>query len=173
MSFDPQSKARLISDKAESDPNNAKPMTLYITVRSHVFEIPKAIAIQASKRFAKAWIANPTARNISFKVDDIDGEDTDPDPEHFYTVDAIAHLVGYMYGNELGCPTTDVERHSGCLVAWCKVHKFAKFFEMEEAGRRVLERIKMCLRVRRVGEGGSNDGGGEGDLEDDEGGGDG
>ncbi|TGO62532.1 hypothetical protein BCON_0019g00680 [Botryotinia convoluta] len=118
-------------------------------LRSHVFEIPKNTATNASKLFAKAWNANPTARKISFKVDDKDGEDTDPDPEHFHTVDAIAHLVGYMYGNELGCPTSDVERHTGCLVAWCKVYKYAAYFEMEAACESALARVEKCLGERK------------------------
>ncbi|TGO66185.1 hypothetical protein BOTNAR_0066g00250 [Botryotinia narcissicola] len=141
--------ARRISELAGKDPNNERTMSIYITVRSHVFEILKDIAIHASKLFAKAWSANPRARSITFKVQDKDGEDTDVDPEHFYTVDAIAHLVGYMYGNELGCPTSDIERHSGCLVAWCKVYKYAAYFEMEAACERALARMEKCLGERK------------------------
>ncbi|TGO22950.1 hypothetical protein BPAE_0149g00130 [Botrytis paeoniae] len=144
---DPQAEGK--SEKSEKASNKKTSMSLYITVRSHVFEIPKDIAINASKLFAKAWNANPAARTISFKVDDKDGEDTNPDPEHFYTVDAIAHLVGYMYGNELGCPTSDIERHTGCLVAWCKVYKYAAYFEMEAACQSTLGRMEKCLGERK------------------------
>ncbi|KAF7901316.1 hypothetical protein EAF00_003537 [Botryotinia globosa] len=155
MTPDPQSEiestaeTRCISELVEKSPNYERTMSVYITVSSHVFEIPKDIAIHASKLFAKAWSANPRARSITFKVQDKDGEDTDIDPEHFYTVDAIAHLVGYMYGNELGCPTSDVERHSGCLLAWCKVYKYAAYFEMEAACERALARMEKCLGERK------------------------
>ncbi|TGO09945.1 hypothetical protein BTUL_0149g00240 [Botrytis tulipae] len=145
--------ARRTSELAEKDSNNERTMSVYITVRSHVFEIPKDIAIHASKLFAKAWSANPRARSITFKVQDKDGEDTDIDPEHFYTVDAIAHLVGYMYGNGLGCPTSHIERHSGCLVAWCKVYKYAAYFEMEAACERALARMEKCLGERKFCQG--------------------
>ncbi|KAF7936498.1 uncharacterized protein EAE97_007864 [Botrytis byssoidea] len=154
MTPDPQpeiestTEARRISELAGRDPKNERTMSIYITVRSHVFEIPRDIAIHASKLFAKAWSANPRARSITFKVQDKDGEDTDIDPEHFYTVDAIAHLVGYMYGNELGCPTSDIERHSGCLLAWCKVYKYAAYFEMEAACERASARMEKCLGER-------------------------
>ncbi|THV50086.1 hypothetical protein BGAL_0165g00050 [Botrytis galanthina] len=155
MTPDPQSEAestaeaRRISELSEKDLNNERAMSVYITVRSHVFEIPKDIAINASKLFARAWATNPRARNITFKVQDKDGDDTDVDSEHFYTVDAIAHLVGYMYGNELGCPTSDIERHTGCLVAWCKVYKYAAYFEMETACERALARMEKCLGERK------------------------
>ncbi|TGO32583.1 hypothetical protein BHYA_0304g00010 [Botrytis hyacinthi] len=155
MTPDPESEVestaedRHISKLAGKDPNNEKSMSVYITVRSHVFEIPKDIAITASKLFARAWNANPRARSITFKVEEKDGDDIDPDPEQFYTVDAIAHLVGYMYGNELGCPASDVERHSGCLVAWCKVYKHAAYFEMEAACESALARMEKCLGERK------------------------
>ncbi|KAF7956925.1 hypothetical protein EAE96_004249 [Botrytis aclada] len=155
MPPDPQSegeseaKAPRNSEKVDKVTKNTKPTILYIRVRSHVFEVPKDIAIKSSALFARTWNANPSARTISFTVQDKDGEDTDTDPEHFYTVDAIAHLVGYMYGNELGCPTSDLERHSGCLVAWCKVYKYAVYLEMEAACKSVLARIGECLGGRK------------------------
>ncbi|KAK6606419.1 hypothetical protein H4I96_04881 [Botrytis cinerea] len=155
MPPDTQSKAESeaevchISEKVEKISNNKTPTNLYLIVRSHVFEIPKDIAINASKLIAKTWSANPTARRITFTVEDKDGDDNDPNPEHFYTVDVVAHLVGCMYGNELGCPTSDVNRHSGCLVAWCKVYKFARYLEMEEACESVLARIAKCLGERK------------------------
>ncbi|KAF7916532.1 hypothetical protein BELL_0130g00030 [Botrytis elliptica] len=141
--------AHRISELAEKDPKNEESKSIYITVRSHVFKIPKDIAINASKLFARAWNANSHARSITFKIQDKDSEDTDIDPEHFYAIDAIAHLVGYMYGNELGCPTSDIERHTGCLVAWCKVYKYAVYFEMEAACESTLARIEKCLGERK------------------------
>ncbi|TEY58837.1 hypothetical protein BOTCAL_0198g00030 [Botryotinia calthae] len=144
-----EAKVYCISEKVEKVSNNKAPMNLYLIVRSHVFEIPKDIAINASKIIAKTWSANPTARRITFTVEDKDGDDNDPDPEHFYTVDVVAHLVGCMYGNELRCPTSDIDRHSGCLVAWCKAYKLARYLEMEEACEGVLARIAKCLGERK------------------------
>ncbi|APA05603.1 hypothetical protein sscle_01g003730 [Sclerotinia sclerotiorum 1980 UF-70] len=82
-----------------------------VTVGSHVFNIYKDIAINSSKVFSK--------------LEDFDDDKDDTNPENFYTVDAIAHLIGYMYCNDLGCPTSDPNRHTGCLVA-CSLDRFQK-----------------------------------------------
>ncbi|CAD6443704.1 82526372-94e5-463a-8168-91ecb0bc5f6b [Sclerotinia trifoliorum] len=120
-----------------------------ITVGSHVFYIYKDIAINSSKVFSKVWQDHPSAKRINFQLEDYDDDEDDTNLESFYTVDAMAHLIGYMYGNDLGCPTSDLDRHTGCLVAWCKVYKLASYFGMPSECESSLDRFRKCLNDRK------------------------
>ncbi|KAF7872484.1 hypothetical protein EAF04_003405 [Stromatinia cepivora] len=121
-----------------------------ITIGSHVFHVYKDIGINASEVFAKVSQDHPSARRINFKLEDYDDDDEeDTNPEKFYTVDAMAHLVGYMYGNNLGCPTSNPDLHTGCLVAWCKVHNLASYFGMPSACESPLDQLRKCLYDRK------------------------
>lgn len=54
-----------------------------------------------------------------------------------------------MYCNDLGCPTSDPNRHTGCLVAWCKVYKLASYFGMQSECESSLDRFQKCLHDRK------------------------
>lgn len=86
---------------------------------------------------------------VKFKLGKNDGDDTDPNPDNFYAVDALAQLVAYMYGRDLCCPTSRPDYHTGCLVAWCKVYNLASHFRMPSAMERSLKRLQECLQSRR------------------------
>ncbi|KAJ8071504.1 hypothetical protein OCU04_001824 [Sclerotinia nivalis] len=120
-----------------------------ITVGSHVFHVYKDIAVTTSEVFAKVSRDHPSARRINFKLEDYDDGGDDTNPENFYTVDAMAHLIGYMYGNNLGCPTSDPDQHTGCLVAWCKVYNLASYFGMPSACESSLDQLRKCLYDRK------------------------
>ncbi|ESZ90080.1 hypothetical protein SBOR_9544 [Sclerotinia borealis F-4128] len=99
-----------------------------ITFRSHVFEIHRYVAVNASELFAKLWQDRPASQKLNFNIEKDDGDDNDPHPENFYTVDAMAQLIAYLY---------------------CKVYNFASYLGMPRECERSLDRFRTCLYDRK------------------------